>query len=201
MKLYRIDASSRNNGSYSRQFGNELEAALKPKSVTRQDLVTDPVDHISEMAIAGFFSPADTHTNDHRAAIKTSDDILANIAAADAIMITTPMYNFGIPSGLKAWIDQVVRIGKSFSFDGKAFNGLIKNKTAYVVVAYGAAGYTNNGPFAAGDFTKPYLDFVLRFIGFEDIRYVTIEGVNLGAEAAEKAKAEATAQIKAITKG
>jgi FMN-dependent NADH-azoreductase len=200
MKLYRIDASAREAGSYSRKFGDELERALKPQSVVRRNLAKAPVDHISEITIAGFFSPPETHTDDHRAAMRESDKILAEIIDADAILITTPMYNFGVPSGLKAWLDQVVRIGKTFSFDGTTFKGLIKGKAAYVVIAYGAAGYGDNGSMASADFVKPYMDFILRFMGFEDIRFVTIEGVNTGPDAVERALSGATRQVNALAR-
>ena len=98
------------------------------------------------------------------------------------------MYNFGIPSALKAWIDQVVRIGKTFDFDGQSFSGLVQNKRAFLVIAYGADGYTH-GDLKIADFVEPYLRFVLNFIGIADITIVAAEGTNVGKEVEAEAHA------------
>ena len=194
--LLRIDSSSRFEGSYSRRFGDELAARLGPDRTIIRDLVKDPVPPIDAAAIAAFFSDPSTYGETERGATALSDKLLDEIMTADDIMLTVPMYNFGIPSALKAWIDQVVRLGKTFAFDGQNFSGLLKNKRTFLVIAYGADGYTD-GDFKIADFVAPYLTFVLNFIGITDITIVPVEGMNVGKEA--EAEARARAVIQSIT--
>ena len=188
--LLRIDSSSRLEGSFSRRFGDELATHLNTEHTIIRDLVKNPVPHIDVGAIAAFFSDLSGHGVTERMATALSDELLEEIMAADDIMITVPMYNFGIPSALKAWIDQIVRIGKTFDFDGQNFSGLLQNKRAFLVIAYGADGYTH-GDFKMADFIEPYLSFVLNFIGITDITIVPIEGTTVGKEAEAEAHARA----------
>jgi FMN-dependent NADH-azoreductase len=201
--ILRIDASTRDGESYSRRAADilieQLSSQVKTKVLSR-DLSKDAPALLDGQTIAGFFTPDAALTPELRSATATSDQILQEIADADALVISTPMFNFSIPASLKAWIDQVVRLNRSFSYDGSSFNGLIKNKTAYVIVAYGAAGYANNGPYAAGDFAGPYLKFILNFIGIVDVRLIQIEGTNAGPDAAKAAAIKAEADIRAAIK-
>ncbi len=188
--LLRIDSSSRLEGSFSRRFGDELANHLNADRTIIRDLVKNPVPHIDVAAIAAFFSDPTEHGEAEKVATTLSDELLKEIMAADDIIITVPMYNFGIPSALKAWIDQVVRIGKTFDFDGQTFSGLLQNKRAFLIIAYGADGYTQ-GDFKMADFVKPYLSFVLNFIGITDITIIPIEGTNAGKEAEAETHAQA----------
>lgn len=192
--LLRIDSSSRHDGSWSRRFGDELVRHFAPARTITRDLATMPVPHITVATIGAFFSDPATHGPADREATALSDELLAEIAAADDILITVPMYNFCIPSVLKAWIDQIVRIGRTFSFDGQSFGGLVTGKRAFVVIAYGAAGYA--GDFRPADFVAPYLSFVLNFIGITDVTVIPVEGINMGqGEAAEAAARAAIAAL------
>ena len=194
--LLRIDSSSRHDGSWSRRLGDELAARLAPDQTITRDLPATPLPHVSAASIAAFFSDPASHTPADREAIALSDTLIAEIEAADDILITVPMYNFGIPSALKAWIDQVVRVGRTFSFDGTSFGGLVKGKRAFVVIAYGAAGYA--GDFRPADFVAPYLSFVLNFIGITDVTVIPVEGINMGqGEAAEAAARSVIATVSA----
>lgn len=192
--LLRIDSSSRHDGSWSRRIGDDLAAHLAPERTIRRDLATMPAPHISLATVGAFFSDPATHGPEDRQATALSDALIAEIEAADDILITVPMYNFGVPSALKAWIDQVVRIGRTFSFDGESFAGLLQGKRAFVVIAYGAAGYA--GDFRPADFVAPYLSFVLNFIGITDVTVIPVEGINMGQ--GDTAEAEARARIAAV---
>lgn len=194
--LLRIDASSRRDGSYSRRFGDELIAHLAPTHTVTRDLVQTPVPHLPVEAISAFFSDESTWSETQRAATEISEQLLKEITAADDIVITAPMYNFGIPSSLKAWIDHVVRIGRTFAFDGKTFSGLVKEKRVFIVIAYGADGYTA-GDLKSADFVAPYLRFIFNFIGINDVTIVPVEGMNVGL--AEMAESRARAAIHAIS--
>jgi FMN-dependent NADH-azoreductase len=199
--ILRIDASSRLDGSYSRQIGDSLEktlvAATPGARVNRRDLGAQPVEHIRNLTIAGYYTPADKMTADLTKATALSDAVINEVKGASILLITTPMYNFSIPSVLKAWIDQLVRIGQTFSYDGKSFTGLLPGKKAYVVVAYGAGGYTNNGPFAAADFVQPYLRFLLGFLGITDVTFITVESTTGDADTIAREVKKAEDQIMA----
>lgn len=192
--LLRIDASSRHDGSWSRRFGDELAAHLKPSRTIHRDLTKMPTPHISVETIGAFFSDPAGYGAAERKVTALSDELLAEISAADDIVITTPMYNFGVPSALKAWIDQVIRIGRTFSFDGQSFGGLVKNKRAFLVIAYGAAGY--DGDLKPADFVTPYLTFILNFIGITDVTVIPVEGIKMGK--GDAAEAVARAKIAAV---
>jgi FMN-dependent NADH-azoreductase len=196
--LLRIDVSPRSDASHSRRIGNRIERALDPQRVTRRDLAAEHIPHLDAAAITGFFSPADALTPELREATALSDMIIAEVEAADMLLITIPMFNFGVPSVLKAWVDQLVRVNRSFSFDGTTFDGLLKGKRAYVVIAYGATGYAEGGALHAADFVRPFIDFVLRFVGFEDVQFVTLDAVNAGPEAFALSEAEAERQLAAL---
>ena len=203
--LLRIDSSARVAGSRSRHLGDALEtrwrAATPGGAVVRRDLAVDPVPHIDVTTIAGFFTPADQVTDEMRAATALSDRLIGEVEAADALLITAPMYNFGLPSALKAWIDHVVRIRRTVAYDGATFRGLVTGKAAYVALAYGAASYEPGGALAPFDYAKPYLTHVLGFIGFREIEVVGVEGTN-GAEgtaaAALDAALEAIARLPSL---
>lgn len=195
--LLRIDSSSRHEGSFSRRLGDELASKLAADHTIQLDLVQNAIPHISVASIAAFFSDPQQHGENEIAATALSDQLLDQIQQADDIMITVPMYNFGIPSALKAWIDQIVRIGKTFAFDGENFSGLLQHKRAFLVIAYGADGYTD-GAFKSADFVAPYLSFVLNFIGISEVTIVPVEGMNVGKESQAESRARAViAAIKA----
>jgi FMN-dependent NADH-azoreductase len=200
-KLLRIDSSARVQGSHSRELGDYFERAWTQRfptaSVTRRDLAAQSVSHIENMTIAGMFTPPDQHNAEMTAALVQSDRLIAEIKAADALLITVPMYNFGIPSALKAWIDQISRIGHTFSYDGKSFAGLLGGKKAYIVIAYGAGGYTAGGGFAAANFVEPYLKFLLGFLGFDEVITYNDEATNTNPDGIAAARAAIQGQIDA----
>lgn len=176
--LLRIDASARTEGSHSRSLGDAYEAAWVARThgvVTRRDLAASPVPQIVDATIAGFYTPADAMTAELRAATALSDALIAELFAADELLVTTPMYNFTIPAALKAWVDQIVRIGRTFSYEGTSFTGLVTGKRVTIAIAYGAGGYGEGGPLAALDLVKPYLATLFGFLGFTDVRFAGVE--------------------------
>jgi FMN-dependent NADH-azoreductase len=200
-RILRVDASSRVENSHSRAIGDLVEAkliaALRASKVVRRDVGVNPPPHIRNDTIEAMFGVAGKRRFGAGRATRLSDAIIAELTAADAIVITTPMYNFGIPSALKAWLDQLVRIGKTFSFENGNFHGLLASKPVYVVAAYGAPGYTD-AALKSADFVRPYLEFILRFVGLSDLRFVAIEGTSGSAESTKAARANAVAQVDAL---
>ena len=177
--LLRIDASSRTLGSLSRDLGDHVERAWLGRHgggrIVRRDLAEAPLPHIATETIAGFYTDPADMTDALREATALSDRLIDELAGADAVLVTTPMYNFSVPSALKAWVDQVVRIGRTFSYDGESFAGLVTGKPAYLACAFGAAGYGDGEPLASADFVRPYLEFSLGFLGFEHVRSFAVE--------------------------
>ncbi|MGL4573684.1 MAG: FMN-dependent NADH-azoreductase [Burkholderiaceae bacterium] len=180
--LLRIDSSARVEGSHSRALGDDFEAALRKRfaqlQVQRRDVAAQPIGHIENITIAGMFTPPAQATAQMQAALAQSDALIAELKVADAVLITVPMYNFGLPSSLKAWIDQISRIHHTFSYDGKTFTGLLTGKRAYVVIAYGAGGYGTGEGFAAANFVEPYLKFLLGFLGFAEVTVFNAQATN-----------------------
>ncbi|KPH77387.1 FMN-dependent NADH-azoreductase [Bosea vaviloviae] len=183
-RILRIDSSARDSGSISRLVGDHLEArlvtTLPDTRIARRDLASTPLPHISNPTITGYYTPADQMTAELHDATALSDELIQELRSAEVLILTVPMYNFSIPSALKAWIDQVVRIGHTFSYDGVRFSGLLTGKRAYVICAYGASGYAAGGAFSAANFVDPYLRFLLSFLGIEDVTFVAVEATTAG---------------------
>lgn len=198
-KILRIDSSSRVTGSQSRQLGDHFESkwkAARPSGlIVRRDLVKEPIEQIRQDTITGFYTPADAFTSELRDATALSDKLIGEVQAADTLLITSPIYNFGVPAALKAWIDQVVRIGHTFSYDGTSFGGLAKPDTAVVCAAYGASGYEDEGPFRAANFLEPYLDFLLKFLGIPTVHFITVQATTADTATVEAGMAQAKAEI------
>jgi FMN-dependent NADH-azoreductase len=128
-----------------------------------------------------------------QAAVAASDKDVDEVIVADVIVIGAPMYNFGLPSSLKAWIDHVVRMGRTFTNGASGPEGLLKNKKVIIVSARGHV-YTD-GPFTTWDHQEPQLRTALAFIGLNNVSFIRAEGLQRGAEASEAAFALADQQI------
>jgi FMN-dependent NADH-azoreductase len=199
--LLRIDASARHEGSHSRQLGDRVEAAWRARHaggrVLRRDLAAEPLPHISATTIAGYYTPPEQLTPSLRDATALSDRLIAELKSADTLLITSPMYNFSVPSSLKAWVDQVVRIGHTFAYDGSAFQGLVTRPRAVLALAYGGPGYIG-GPFAAMDHLQPYLASLLGFLGIAQVDVVSVEGTTADAGTVAAQAVAAQRRIDAI---
>ena len=177
--LLRIDASARVQGSHSRAVADAYQAAwaaLHPGgSVVVRDLVQTPVPHIHRDTILGFYTPPQELGDRLKAATALSDTLIGELRAADTLLLSTPMYNFSVPSVLKAWIDQVVRAGHTFAYtEEKGLHGLIEHKNAVVVTSAGAAYYGT--ALQHLDFLNPYLQALLAFLGFDEVEFISVEG-------------------------
>ena len=192
--LFRLDASARLEDSFSRMLADRVEDKWRhdhPNGIIiRRDLGVDHVPPLDQTAIAGFFSHPDLLSPAMKTATAPSDDLIGELQKADTLLFAVPLYNFGIPGTLKAWFDQVVRINKTFAFDGSSFSGLVRAKTAHVVCAYGASGYLNDGAFSEADFARPYMDFILKFMGIEEIHHYGVEGTTTDEVSARAQLAE-----------
>ena len=200
--ILRLDASARHNESHSRRLADLVEARLlnnnSDLSVRRRDLSQDSLPHIKNETIAGFYTPDDAMTPALREATALSDELIVELMSADTLLISAPMYNFSLPSSLKAWVDQISRIGKTFSYDGIDFEGLVPAKRAILVFSYGASGYAGGGPMAGMNFLEPYLVSLMNFLGIENVKVLRVEGTTGEVDVIEAAYETLQADIERL---
>ena len=180
-KILHIISSPRGAASFSIKLGNAIIEKIKAEypgsTVTENNLVTQQFPHLEEAHLTSFYTPAESRSPANIEAVKHSETAIQEILDADIIVIGAPLYNFGIHSALKAWIDHVVRAGVTFKYDGNGPEGLIKGKKVYLAVSSGAIYST--GPMQSFDFVVPYLKSVLGFIGLTDMTVFRVEGSSL----------------------
>jgi FMN-dependent NADH-azoreductase len=196
--LLRIDASARQEGSVSREVADAFEAKWlsdnKGATVTVRDVALESVEHIRGVTIQGFYTPKEQFTPELEAATALSDSLIRELQEADTLLISTPIYNFSVPSSLKAWIDQVTRIGVTFGYDpAKGLFGLVNGKKAVVIAAMGLP--YKDTPLADMDYLRPYLKGWLNFIGITDVEIIAVESTSAGAEVLAANKQEALEHI------
>jgi len=181
MKILHLISSPRGDASYSRKLGNAIAEKLQADNAgstsKRHDLTKTVFPHLEEVHLNSFFTPLEKHTPELTEAIKHSDEAIAELKDADVIVIDVPMYNFGIASTLKAWIDHISRRGQTFRYTEKGPEGLVKNKKVYLAISTG--GVYSEGAMKSYDFTEPYLRAVLGFLGMTDIKAYRVEGTNM----------------------
>jgi FMN-dependent NADH-azoreductase len=159
-------------------------------------LVSAPIPHLGVDLLGGMFGKPEALTDAQNAALAVSSELIAEIEAASLIVIGVPMYNLSIPSALKAWIDYVVRAGRTFQYTATGPVGLVSGKKLVLFLASG--GLYSEGPFKPYDFQETYLRAILGFIGLTDVTVVRAESLALGGDAATKSVADARAQAAAI---
>jgi FMN-dependent NADH-azoreductase len=179
-QLLRINSSSRLEGSHSSAIADTFEAAFRQKypgcRVVTRNVADGSIPIIAQKTIEGFYAPQDTLPAELKQATALSDELIGELQATDTLLLAVPIYNFSIPAALKAWVDQITRIGHTFSMNESGFDGLLKTRRAIVVCAYGAEGYLADEPFSAANFVQPYLEFLLSFLGIADIEFVHVQG-------------------------
>jgi len=177
-KILHIISSPRNGASFSIQLGNaiieKIQAAHPGSTVKEFNLVARQFPHLEEAHLASFFTPPESRTPENQEAVRHSDEAIREILDADILVIGVPLYNFGIPSSLKAWLDHIVRSGVTFRYDANGPEGLVKGKKVYIATASG--GVYSEGPMQSYDYALPYLKHILGFIGLSDISVQRIEG-------------------------
>src|SRR5580692_4938295 len=199
MKLLRIDSSARRN-SISRQltarFADEWKQEHPQAEIVERDLAATPLPHITDEWVQAAYSDPASHSAAQKEVLALSDALIRELVEADAIVIGAPMYNFAIPAPLKAWIDQVVRRGKTVLFGENGPKGVLKNKKVYIVTSRGGA-YRPDTPTEHFDHQEPYLRHILGFIGLTDVTFIHAENQKPGAQA-ELARAAAIAEIQRL---
>jgi FMN-dependent NADH-azoreductase len=178
--LLYISVSPRGNYSISRRLGDAAVNSWKAKNpndrVIERDLAKTALTFVDLDWIQGAFSPPEYRTESHKRALSLSDQLVAELLDADEIILATPMYNFAIPATLKAWIDHVVRAGKTFRYDASGRpEGLVADKKVLAIIASGGS-YREGSGMTALDHEVPYLRFIFGYIGILDVKFVQAGG-------------------------
>jgi FMN-dependent NADH-azoreductase len=200
MQLLHIDSSVLGPNSTSRELSTEIVAkqlALHPGiTVVHRDLATDAALHLSSAHLAAWQGGAveDAYLG---ADLAKGGAFLDELVASDVVVIGAPMYNFSIPSQLKAWIDRVVVAGKTFRYGANGAEGLLKNRKVFIASSRGNI-YSPGSPAALLEHHESYLTGVLSFIGLTDVSIVRAEGLAFGPEAKEAAMLKARENIAAM---
>jgi FMN-dependent NADH-azoreductase len=178
-----VESSPRGAESASRQLTRKVRERLElqyPEArVVVRDLAKDRLPHLDQATVKAISTRDPVEAESLKDALHLSDQLTEELLASDLLVIASPMWNFGIPSLLKAWIDHVVRAGKTFNYAGGGVEGLAKGKKAILVLASG--GVFSDGPWKPWDTVEPYLRQILGFIGIDDVQTVRAEGMNMPA--------------------
>ena len=185
-KVLIVTSSALGEYSTSTRLAGEFEALIASANpgveVVRRDIGAEPIPHLVA-ATVGAIRGAD-ETEAQRRTLALSDRLIAELQAADLIVIASPMYNFGISSTLKAWFDHVLRAGVTFRYTETGPEGLLKGKKAVVIESRG--GLYSEGPAAAMDSQEGHLRGMLGFAGIDDVTFVRAEKLAFGPEVAEQ---------------
>ncbi|KAI5916629.1 FMN-dependent NADH-azoreductase [Thauera sp. 2A1] len=196
MNILQINSSARREGANSTRVANEVAArvlAANPAAkLSVRDLAADPVPVLDEAGLGALFTPADQRTADQAARVALYDALIAEVQAADVLVLGVPMYNFTVTAQFKNWIDAIARAGVTFRYTENGPEGLLKGKKVYVALARG--GMYRGSEL---DTQVPYLKAVLGFLGMTDLHFIYAEGLNMGPEAAQKGFAQAAADLEA----
>ena len=182
------------SGGLAGRFVDALRAARPAAHVVLRDVGANPLPHLTPATVAAIRGTPSTAAEG--AARALSDALIAELQAADLVVIASPMYNFGMSSTLKAWFDHVLRAGITFRYTEAGPEGLLKGRKAVVIES--RAGLYSEGAAAAMDSQEPHLRTLLGFIGIDDVDYVRAEKLAFGADAAQASVEAAAARLGAI---
>lgn len=207
-KILVINASPREERSHSRRLTDvfvEYYKECKPESTIKfRDLGKSNIPHVNEKWIAGAFKHQSARTSEEIETLKFSAELIKELKEADVIVLGSPMYNWSVPSSLKAYIDQVLRVNETWEVNHEdqrnPYIGLLKNKSLFLLLSRGAQGYEKGGYNEHMNFQSDYLRTVFNIIGITDIQEVSVDGEAFGTEAFELAKNNSNARIKALIK-
>jgi FMN-dependent NADH-azoreductase len=194
--ILQLNTSLHGEDGLSSRLASEFSAALADASganVVVRDLARQPLPHLTAERFAAFATPVAARTPEQQRHVAESDTLIAELREADVLVIGLPMYNFGVPSTLKAWFDHVARAGVTFRYTPQGPVGLLGGRKAYVFA-------TRGGRYAGTDedLQSAFVRRFLRFIGIEEVEFVYVEGLALGDEQRVRAVADATTRMRAL---
>lgn len=176
--LLRLDASAQTTRSHSRRLADHYESRWRERhpggKIIKRDLARNPLPHLNGETIAVFYAGGDPGEGPVPAGIALSDRLIRELKEADDIVVSSPVYNFGMPSALKAWIDHVVRFGHTIAMGERGVKGLLTGKRACFLTARG--GDAEKGP----DYQYPVLRAVFAYLGIQETDWISLEGTRAG---------------------
>jgi len=195
MNILQVNSSARADGSHSTRLANTVVERVQrslPEAGTLvvRDLGRQPHPELNETALQALFTPAEQRSAEQAARVALDDALIAELQAADVVVLGVPMYNFGVPAALKNWIDAIARAKVTFQYTANGPEGLLKGKKVYIVLTRGGQ-YRNT----ASDTQVPYLRTVLSFLGMTDLNFIYAEGLAMGPDAEQQALVSARQQI------
>lgn len=197
MRILQIKASVFNGNGQSSRLADEFVSLLRKQNpgaeVIQRDLAAEPVPHLDGARVGAFFAKPAQRNAEQQAVVAYSDALIDELRRADVIVLGLPMYNFGVPSQLKAWFDHIARAGETFKYTDKGAVGLLTGKKAYVFAARGGvyAGTPN-------DWQTQFVRYFLGFIGITDVEFVYAEGLALGEDSRNNSIAAAQAGVRRL---
>ena len=195
MKILHIKSSVFNGHGQSSQLASEFVAQLRDQNpaaeVVERDLVAEAIPHLDGARAGAFFAKPEERTDEQKAVVAYSDGLIAELRSADALVLGLPMYNFGVPSQLKAWFDHVARAGETFKYTDKGAVGLVTGKKAYVFA-------TRGGVYGEQDFQTQFVRQFLGFIGIAEVEFVYAEGLAMGEDSRNKGIAAAQSRARRL---
>lgn len=195
--ILHLDASARGSASHSRTVSAELVAAMQAAdptaTVTYRDLGHQDIPYVTEPFIGAMYTPEADRTAEQKAELTLSDEMIAELFAADTYVMGIPMYNFGVPGVFKSYIDQIARANETFN--PATYEGLLKGKKAIVVTARGGGGYGPGEAREASNVQDPTVRNVFGFLGVTDIEFIHVNNTARGEDVTNGSLAEARAKI------
>ena len=195
--LLKINASLFSANGQSSQLAERFAAAWQashPGSrIVERDLAANPVPHLDGARFMAFLAKPEERSAEQQTVVDFSDALIAELRAADVIVIGAPMYNFSVPTTLRSWFDHVLRAGETFRYSEAGPEGLLTGKKVIVVESRG--GLYSEGPGQALDFQEPYLRQLLGFVGLTDVTFIRAEKIGYGPEARDQAVADSRAEL------
>jgi FMN-dependent NADH-azoreductase len=201
--LLRIDVSARGATSHSRRFADEavepILSRLALGRVVRRDFARDPPSPIDEDYVRAMLTFISRETSIGVPALSRSEAFIDELEAAQAVLISSPVHNYTVPASLKAWIDHIVRVGRTFEGTPAGKVGRMADRPVVVVSASG--GYFSGGAARQPDFFTPYIDAILATIGIRSVTHIRLEGLSRGEEAVRRAYQSARDALSAWSAG
>lgn len=195
MNILQVNASARRDGQ-STHLANSIVERLRARHpearLTRRDLAVQPHPLLDEAALGALFTPAEQRTPEQAARVALDDALIAEIQAADLVVLGVPMYNFGVSVQFKSWIDAISRARVTFQYTENGPEGLLRGKTVYVALAAGGVHKDSDR-----DSIVPFLKTILGFLGMSDVRFIHAEGLAMGEAAVQQAFARAEQDLEA----
>lgn len=199
--ILHIDSSPRGDRSKSRKLAKEFIAAWQDQHpddvISSRDLRQTPVPHVTQDWIVACFTPPEALTSEMTELLKFSDELVDEFLAAERCVFSVPMYNFSIPSNFKGYIDQVIRVGRTFTEEDGQVKGLANGKKVLFITSRGVE-YGAGSPYEGWDCQEPALRYAFQFMGVTDIKFIHANGLDMGDEARKRALDKAQSEIQEL---